>query len=40
MVTVLSLIHGVLNGVQDFGTTLKIFVMNAVGDQQPFKHLT
>jgi hypothetical protein len=39
MVTMLSLVHGFLNGVQDFGTAVKIS-MNAVDDQQPFDHLT
>jgi hypothetical protein len=41
MVTMLSLLHGFLNGMQDFGTAVKISKMtNAVDDQQPFEHLT
>jgi hypothetical protein len=37
----LSLVHGFLNGGQDFGTTLKISkMMNTMNDQQPFEHLT
>jgi dTDP-4-dehydrorhamnose 3,5-epimerase-like enzyme len=41
MVTMLSLPHGFLNGIQYFGTAMKILkMMNAMYDQQPFKHLT
>jgi hypothetical protein len=37
----LSLVHGFLNGVQEFGMTTKISKMtNAMDDQQPFEHLT
>jgi hypothetical protein len=40
-VTRLSLVHRFLNGMQDFGTGLKISKMtNAVDNQQPFEHLT
>jgi hypothetical protein len=41
MVTMLYLIHGFLNGIQDFGTAVKISkMMKAVDDQQPLEHLT
>jgi hypothetical protein len=41
MVTMLSLVHGVFERYEDFGTAVKISEMtNAVGDQQPFEHLT
>jgi hypothetical protein len=36
----LSLEHGFLNGIKDFGTAVKISKMNAVDDQQPFERLT
>jgi hypothetical protein len=36
----LSLVHGFLYGIQDFGTAVKIKKMtNAVDYQQPFEHL-
>jgi hypothetical protein len=36
-----AIIHGVLNGMQDFGTAVKISKMtNAVDDRQLFKRLT
>jgi hypothetical protein len=35
----LSLAHGILNGMQDFGTAVKILKMSAVEDQQPLEHL-
>jgi hypothetical protein len=38
--TMLSLVHGVLNGMQDFRTAEKILnLMNALDDQQLVKHL-
>jgi hypothetical protein len=41
MVTMLSLFHGFLNGMQDFGMAVKIFkVMNSAEDQWPFERLT
>jgi hypothetical protein len=41
MVIMLSLVHEVLNGMQDFGNAVKTSKMlNTVYDQQPFKHLT
>jgi hypothetical protein len=41
MVTMLSLVHGFLNGMQDFNTTMEISkMMTLVDDQQPFKQLT
>jgi hypothetical protein len=41
MVTMLSLVHGFLNGMRDIGAAVKISKMtNAVDDQQPFEHLT
>lgn len=39
--TMLSLVHGFLNGMEDFRMAVKISKMtNAMDDQQPFEHLT
>jgi hypothetical protein len=41
MVTMLSLIHGFLNRMQDFETAVKISkMMNAMDYHQLFEHLT
>jgi hypothetical protein len=43
MVETLSLVYGYeyFNGMEDFGTAVKISEMtNTVDDQQPFQHLT